>query len=96
MVSLSNIMERREEVLRIAARHGADEVRIFGSVARGQAREHSDVDVLVRLAEGRSLLDQIALMQELEDLLGCTVDVVEDVALHQSIRQRVLAEAVAL
>ena len=96
MVSLNNIMDRRCEILRIAAKHGATNVRVFGSIVRGQAGEGSDVDVLVRLDDDRSLLDHIALMQDLEDLLGCHVDVVEDRALHQLIRNRVLAEAVQL
>ena len=96
MVSLNNIMDRRDEILRIAAKHGATNVRVFGSVVRGQAGEGSDVDVLVRLDDDRSLLDHIALVQDLEDLLGCHVDVVEDRALHLLIRDRVLSEAVPL
>lgn len=96
MVSLNNIMDRRGEILQLAAKHGATNVRVFGSVVRGQAGEGSDVDVLVRLDDDRSLLDHIALMQDLEDLLGCHVDVVEDRALHRLIRDRVLSEAVQL
>ena len=96
MVSLNNIMDRRGEILRIAAKHGASNVRVFGSVARGQATEGSDLDILVHLRDDCSLLDQVALMQDLEDLLGCKVDVVEDVALHRELRDRVLAEAKAL
>jgi predicted nucleotidyltransferase len=96
MVSLNSIQDRREDILRIAAKHGASNVRIFGSVVRGQAGEGSDVDVLVHLNDDRSLLDHVALMHDLEDLLGCKVDVVEDDALHRSIRQRVLAEAMPL
>jgi len=96
MVSMSNILDRRGEILRIAARHGARNVRIFGSVASGKTTEDSDLDILVRLDDDRSLLDHIALMQDLEDLLGCHVDVVEDRALHRLIRDRVLSEAVQL
>lgn len=96
MVSLSNILDRREQILQIAAKHGASNVRIFGSVLRGQAGEGSDLDLLVHLGDDRSLLDHVALMQELEDLLGCKVDVVEDDALHRSLRERVLVEAMAL
>ena len=66
---------------------------MFGSVARGQAVEGSDLDILVRLDDNRTLLDHVALMQDLEDLLGCRVEVVEDRALHRLIRDRVLAEA---
>jgi hypothetical protein len=96
MVSLNNILDRREEILRIAAKHGASNVRIFGSVVRGQAGKYSDVDVLVHLDDECSLLDQVALTQDLEDLLGCKVDVVEDDALHRTLRERVLAEAMTL
>lgn len=96
MVSLNDILARRKEILEIAARHGAGNVRVFGSIVRGQAGEGSDVDILVHLGEDRSLLDHVALMQDLEELLGCGVDVVEDDALHRTLRQQVLAEAVAL
>ena len=96
MVTLNDINDRREAILQIAARHGASNVRIFGSVARGQAREGSDLDILVQLQEDRSLLDHVALMQDLEDLLGCRVEVVNDRALHRLIRDQILAEAVPL
>jgi len=69
------ISERREEILRIAARYGAYNVRIFGSVARGEADEASDIDFLVDMESGRSLLDLGGLQMELEALLGCRVDV---------------------
>jgi hypothetical protein len=96
VVTLNDINDRREAILQIAARHGASNVRIFGSVARGQAREGSDLDILVQLQEDRSLLDHVALMQDLEDLLGCRVEVVNDRALHRLIRDQILAEAVPL
>jgi hypothetical protein len=96
MVALNDILSRREEILRIAARHGAHDVRVFGSVVRGEAGEESDVDFLVRLDEGRSLIDHIALAQDLEDSFGCKVDVVTEGALHRLVRDRVLAEAVPL
>jgi uncharacterized protein len=96
MVAMNDILSRRSDILRIAARHGARDVRVFGSVVRGQAGEASDVDFLVRLDDDRSLLDHVALMQDLEDTLGCRVDVVTDRALHRAIRDRVLAEAVPL
>lgn len=96
MVTMDDIRSRREDILRISAKHGARNVRIFGSVVRGQATEGSDIDVLVHMDEDRSLLDQIALMHELEDLLGCKVDVVEDDAVYRQIRDRVLSESMAL
>ncbi len=86
----------REEILRIAALYGAYNVRVFGSVARGEARLDSDVDFLVELEPQRTLLDQIALMQSLEELLGRKVDVTEPATLHELIRDKVLREAVAL
>jgi len=83
MVALNDILSRREEILRVAARHGAHHVRVFGSVVRGEAGEASDVDFLVRRDRDRSLLDHVALMQDLEDIFGCRVDVVTERALHR-------------
>ena len=96
MVALSDILGRRDEILRVAASHGAHHVRVFGSVVRGEAGEDSDVDFLVRLDRNRSLIDHVALMQDLEDLFGCRVDVVTERALHRLVRDLVLAEAVPL
>ena len=87
---------RRDEILAAAARHGARNVRIFGPVARKQARPGSDIDVLVDLDADRSLLDHAALLVELEDLLGCPVGVVTERGLRDDIRAEVLAEAVPL
>jgi predicted nucleotidyltransferase len=86
----------REEILRIAAQYGAYNVRVFGSVARGEATPDSDVDFLVELEPGRNLLDRIALIQDLEELLNRKVDVAKPNNLHELIRERVLSEAVAL
>lgn len=80
-------------MLEIALRHGARNVRLFGSAARGEAGATSDVDLLVDMDPGRSLLDHTALMQDLEECLGRRVDVVSAKALHWSIRDRVLREA---
>ena len=96
MVALSDILSRRDEILRVATRHGAHHVRVFGSVVRGEAGEDSDVDFLVQLERDRSLIAHVALMQDLEDLFGCRVDVVTERALHRLVRDRVLAEAVPL
>ena len=90
------LKEKRREALRLAALHGAQNVRIFGSLARGEAGPGSDVDVLITLEPGRSLLDLIALKQDLEDLLGCKVDVVTEAAVSPYLRERVLKEAIAL
>lgn len=86
----------RAEILRVATEYGARNVRVFGSVARGQATASSDLDLLVNLDAGRSLLDLIALKQELEDLLGREVDVVTEAALSPYLREQVLREAVTL
>lgn len=96
MVALNDILSRRDEILRIASRHGAHNVRVFGSVVRGEAGEDSDVDFLVSLDHDRSLIDHVALAQDLEDFFGCKVDVVTEVALHRLVREHVLAEAVPL
>jgi uncharacterized protein len=81
-MEIDNILkDRRETILRVAASHGARDVRVFGSRARGAARSDSDVDILVKLETDRSLLNLIAMKQDLEDLLGCKVDVVTEAAL---------------
>jgi hypothetical protein len=87
------LKEKREEILRIAAKHGARNVRVFGSVARGEADAQSDIDLLVEFEPDRSLLDHAALWLELQDLLGCKVDVVSEGGVKARIRERVLAEA---
>ena len=92
----STFESHREEILAIAARHGASNVRWFGSIARGQGGPESDVDLLVSFESGRSLLDLIGLKHEIEDLVQRPVDVVTDRALSPYIRDQVLAEAVPL
>jgi predicted nucleotidyltransferase len=87
------LQEKREEILRIAARRGAYNVRIFGSVARGEAGPDSDVDFLVELEPSRSLLDLGGLLMDLQDLLEREVDVLTEAGLRDRIRQRVLSEA---
>ena len=86
----------RRKVLRIAAEHGARNVRVFGSIARGQGRPDSDIDLLVDLEPGRSLVDIVAIKQDLEDLLGRKIDVVTEAAISPYIRDRVLKEAVSV
>jgi uncharacterized protein len=90
------LRERREEIIAAAARHGAHDIRLFGSVARGQAGESSDVDFLVDMGDESTLFDRAALLVELRALLGCDVDVVTAEALKPRVRERVLAEAVPL
>ncbi len=90
------LKSRREEILRIAAKHGARNIRVFGSVARGEADSQSDIDLLVEFERGTTLLGHAALVQELEELLGIKVDVVSERGLRDRIRERVLREAVAI
>ena len=90
------LKEKREEILRIAARHGARNVRVFGSVARGEADAQSDIDLLVEFEPDRSLLDHATLWLELQELLGCKVDVVSEGGVKARIRDRVLQEALPI
>jgi hypothetical protein len=90
------IKEKRAEILRIAAKYGAHNIRVFGSVARGEAGPESDLDLLVQLEPGVTLLKQAAMVRELEALLGCTIDVVSERGLKPRIRERVLKEAVPI
>jgi hypothetical protein len=87
------LKDRRNEIIRIAAKYGARNVRLFGSVARGEALQDSDVDLLVDLEPGRSLFDLGGLLMDLQDLLSCKVDVVTEKGLRSRIRDRVLKEA---
>lgn len=87
---------KREDILQTARKYGAYNVRVFGSVARGEADEKSDIDLLVDMEKGRSLFDLGGLLMDLQDLLGCDVDVVTEKGLRERIRERVLKEAVAL
>jgi predicted nucleotidyltransferase len=95
-MSIDTLHAHRQEVLELAARHGARNVRVFGSMARGDDRPDSDVDLLVDIEPGRTLLDLIALEQDLEELLGRSVEVLTDGGLSPYLQQRILAEAAAL
>ncbi len=90
------LKEKREDILRIASQHGARNVRLFGSVARGESGPESDVDFLVHLDPGTTLIRHAALVRELKSLLGREVQVVSDRALRQRIRDRVMREAILL
>lgn len=90
------LQSKRSAILKIAAAHGASNVRVIGSAARGEDGPTSDIDVLVDLEPGRSLLDHVALKQDLQALLDRPVDVVVDGGLSPHLKQRILSEARAL
>jgi hypothetical protein len=96
MVTADLLKQKRGQILRLAARHGARNLRVFGSVARGEAGPTSDVDFLVEMEPGRSLFDLGGLLMDLEALLGCRVDLVTERGLKERIRDRVLQEAVPI
>jgi uncharacterized protein len=95
-MTMDDLKSKREEILAIATRHGAYHIRLFGSVARGEAGAESDVDFLVELEPNRSLLDHAGLLLDLEEYLACKVDVVTERGLKPRIKDRVLREAVPL
>ncbi|MEP6886992.1 MAG: nucleotidyltransferase family protein [Nitrospirales bacterium] len=96
MTTTDLLRSRRDHILQVAAQHGAHNVRLFGSVARGDAGPESDIDFLVQMESGRSLLDLIELSQELEALLQRKVDILTDGGLSPYLEQRIHAEAVPL
>ena len=96
MISGTELKNKRNEIIKLAAEHGARNLRVFGSFARGEATPESDLDILINLEPGRTLLDLIAVKQDLEDLLGCAVDVVTEDAVSPHIRDQVLKDAVSL
>ena len=90
------LQDNREEILRLAAKYGASNVRVFGSVARGDAGPDSDMDFLIDLEPGRTLFDLGGLLYELQELLGTPVDVVPEQGLREHVRDAVVEDAVAL
>ncbi len=95
-MNIDEITARRGEIAQIARRYGASNIRVFGSVARGDGDQYSDIDFLVDLEFGRSLLDLGGLLMDLQKLLGRPVDVVTEKGLRPKIRERVLREARAI
>ena len=87
------LAEKREDILRLAASRGARNVRVFGSVARGEANEDSDIDLLVDVESGRSLLDVVGLWLDLEMLLGRNVDLLTEGGVNRHLRETILTEA---
>lgn len=90
------LRQRRNEILKLASQHGARNVRVFGSAARGEADGDSDIDFLVELELGRTLFDLGALLMDLQDLLGRKVDIITDDSIYWLLRRRILKEAVSL
>lgn len=90
------LKDKREDILRITSTHGARNVRVFGSLARGDSAPDSDLDILITLDPDRSLLDIVAVKQDLEDLLQVKVDVVTEAAISPYIREQVLKDAISL
>ncbi len=95
-MTLRTLAERRAEIIRLAQEHRTGDVRVFGSVLRGENTDASDVDLLIRTLPGCTLLDLGGLLADLEQLLQCRVDLVTDDGLKPRLRERVLREAVAL
>lgn len=93
MTTSELVKAKREEILKIAAKHGARNVRVFGSVARGDAGPDSDIDLLVDMEPGRSLLDMGGLWSDLNELLGRKVDIVTENSIYWLLRRRILKEA---
>lgn len=93
---LDQLRQRRSDIVRLAERYGAANIRVFGSVARGDADHESDIDLLVDLAPDRTLLDLGGLLMELHELLGVPVDVTTEALLHDRARERALCDAVSL
>jgi uncharacterized protein len=90
------LKSNREQILRIAANHGAMNVRVFGSVARNEAGPESDIDLLVQMERGRGLLDLVGLWQDLEELLQTKVDVLTEGGISPYLEPQILAEAISL
>lgn len=92
-MDLSKILSQKEKIKSVAERYGAHNVRVFGSVLRGETHSESDVDFLIDLERGRSFFDRVSIQLELEEMLGCRVDVVSARGLKARVRERVLEEA---
>jgi len=94
--TLETLRKRRDEILEIARRHGAKKIRVFGSIARGESGEESDIDLVVEYEPGTSLMDHGELIMDLQETLGCRVDVVSERGMRDRMKSRVEAEAVPL
>lgn len=93
MLTLQAIQKKRDEIIKISSSHGAHHVRVFGSVAKQTAGTGSDIDLLIDLDKNRSLLDLGGLQMDLQNLLGCKVDLVTENGLHWYLKDKILKEA---
>lgn len=96
MSRLQILKQNRQKILSLAERRGGTNVRIFGSVARGEEGQNSDIDFLMTFREGATLFDRGGLVVDLRELLGCDVDVVSDKTVHPLIRDEIQRTAIAL
>ena len=96
MITKSDIIKRREEIIAVANRYGAFDIRLFGSIARGDSTDASDLDLIVRFQPSRSLFDHGGLVMVLRELLDTSVDVIDDDAMRPRFREQVMREAVPL
>ena len=96
MITMNQLKKKRKGILDLASRHGALDIRVFGSVARGKAKKNSDIDFLVRFEPERSLLDMVAFELELQTLLKSKVEVLDEEGLSPYLRVGILSEALAL
>lgn len=95
-MQLTELHQFKSEILSVADKFGAKNIKVFGSVARGEAEDDSDIDFLVEMDKGKTLLDRIAFRQELRRILGCEVDVISIKAVKERIKENILREAVSL
>ncbi|NLK00700.1 MAG: nucleotidyltransferase family protein [Clostridia bacterium] len=96
MSILAKLDSKREEIMKIASKYGVQNIRVFGSIARGEETVNSDLDILVKFEQGRSLFDLIDLKYDLEDLLEREVDVITENSIHWYLKDGIEAEAVEL
>ncbi len=96
MITREDIFNRREDILAIAEQHGAHDVRIFGSVARGDVAEASDLDLIVRFDPDRTLFDHGGLIMDLRDLLGVDVNVISEAGMRDRFRRHVMKDVIPL
>ena len=96
IMEIEELKAHRKQILALARRYHAPNIRVFGSVVRGEATEVSDVDFLIDVPPEQTLFDLIRLTRELEELLGCQVDVAQSTVLHPTLRDEILHDAVAL